>query len=78
MVILSNLYLNIIYVIINFFDINDICDLIEIVFIGMWGGVLTSYIYFRFWKKWTTLGNGKENDNKKSILYFKKEEKDID
>lgn len=74
MVILSNL----ICVFINFFDINDIYDFIEILVIGMWGGALTSYIYVKFWKKWTTLGNSKNDDDEKSILYLKKEEKDID
>jgi hypothetical protein len=41
-------------------------------------GALTSYIYYRFWKKWTTLGDSKEDNNKKSVLYFKKEDKNID
>jgi len=78
MIILSILDLNLLDLILNFFDENDIYDFIEIIFLGFGMGVLTYYIYIRFLQKWITLGNSKEDNNKKSVLYFKKEEKDID
>lgn len=78
MIVLSILDLNILDVIFNFFDKKDIYDFIEIIFLGFGMGALTSYIYYRFWKKWTTLGDSKEDNNKKSVLYFKKEDKNID
>ena len=77
MIILSILDLNILDLILNFFDIYDF---IEIIFLGFGMGALTSYIYYRFWKKWTTLGNSEEDNNEKSVLFclLQKEDKYID